>query len=54
MVNVAINNLATNETVSCSIPGQGSSIIPISGDAGFWTITITLDDGRSYMGSFVL
>lgn len=53
-VNVVINNLTTNETVSCNIPGIGSSIIPISGDSGYWTIVLTLEDGRVYEGFFLL
>ena len=51
---VGITNFNTSETLSTVISGSSYSIIPISGDAGCWTITFTLTDGRVFEGSFIL
>lgn len=53
-VAVVLSNLDTGETVSCSIPGSGFSVIPISGTSGTWVLTYTLPGGRVYEGTFIL
>lgn len=53
-VSVEILNQTTNETDDYIIPGSGSSFMPISGSAGYWTITFTLEGGDIYYGEFVL
>ena len=53
-VTVEFINHTTNETADYIIPGSGSSILPISGNAGFWTVTFTLESGDVYYGEFVL
>ena len=53
-VSVEITNVATNETFDYVIPGSGLSILPISGNAGYWTITFTLPDRSVYGGYFML
>lgn len=54
IVSVELVNHTTNETADYIIPGSGSSILPISGNAGFWTVTFTLESGDIYYGEFVL
>jgi hypothetical protein len=54
LVSIDVNNLTTNETVSCSIPGTGLSIVPISGNSGYWTIVLNLEDGRVFEGGFTI
>lgn len=54
IVSVEISNLDTGETMSCSIPGSGLSVIPISGTTGEWVITYTLPTGSVYEGEFIL
>ena len=53
-VDVSIVNQTTNETYNYQISGTGSSVMPISGTPGYWSITFTLSGGDEYMGSFVL
>ena len=53
-VTVGIVNLNTSEAISTVTSGSGYFVIPISGDAGRWTITFTLIDGRVFEGSFIL
>lgn len=53
-VTMEISNLDTGETVSCSIPGSGFSVIPISGTSGTWILTYTLLSGKVYEGVFIL
>jgi len=53
-VEVEFVNHTTNETDSYVIPGTGSSILPISGTSGYWTITFILADGSVYVGNFVI
>ena len=53
-VDVEISNYNTAETYLYAIPGTGSSILPISGNAGIWTITYTLSSGDIYEGTFVI
>lgn len=53
-VDVVLSNVDTGETMSCSIPGSGFSVIPISGTSGVWILTYTLYSGKVYEGSFIL
>lgn len=53
-VAVNISNLDTGETMSCSIPGSGFSVIPISGTTGEWVITYTLSNTMVYIGTFLI
>lgn len=53
-VDVSIVNQTTNETYNYQISGTGSSVMPISGTPGYWSITFTLSGGDEYMGSFEL
>jgi len=54
LVDVRIENITTGETSAGQIPGNTTSIIPISGTAGYWAITFTLENGDIYYGEFVL
>lgn len=53
-VSVDIQNTSSNESFCYVIPGSGSSVLPISGTSGYWTITFTLENGSVYYGYFVL
>ena len=53
-VSVEFVNLTTNETANYQIPGSGSSVLPISGNTGYWTVTFTLESGDEYSGEFIL
>ena len=54
LVDVYIENTTTRETAAYQIPGSGSSIMPISGTSGCWSITFTLSTGDVYCGNFAL
>lgn len=54
IISVELVNNTTNETACFVIQGSSSSILPISGTAGCWTITLTLIEGTVYFGEFVL
>lgn len=54
-ITVEIENQTTGEysqTVMNAVAGP--MVFPISGNAGFWTITFTLSNGAVYYGEFVL
>ena len=54
-VSVEIENLTTGEYTQTMVnSADGSAIFPISGNAGFWTITFSLSDGTVYYGEFNL
>lgn len=53
-VMVEITNSTTGEYEQHYIPGNGSSILPITCNAGVWTISFTLSSGDYYEGSFVI
>ncbi len=53
-VSVEFVNNTTSETEEYVIPGSGSSIMPISGTAGNWSVTFTLESGDVYYGEFSL
>jgi len=53
-VDVKLANLDTGEIEYYSVAGSGGVILPISGNAGMWTITITLSNGDEYVGVFIL
>ena len=53
-VSVEFVNNTTSETEEYAIPGSGSSIMPISGTVGNWSVTFTLSNGNVYYGVFVL
>lgn len=54
VVDVEFYNLTTNEYYSFEIPGSGLSVMPISGNPGYWTVTFTLLSGAVYDGEFIL
>lgn len=53
-VEVEFYNLTTSEYYSFEIPGSGLSVMPISGNSGYWTVTFTLLSGAIYDGDFYL
>ena len=53
LVTVEIENLTTSEYTLTEVnSATGSAVFPISGNAGFWTITFSLSDGTMYYGEF--
>lgn len=54
LVDVRIENITTGETSAGQIPGNTTSVLPISGTAGLWTLTFTLAGGDVYYGEFIL
>ena len=54
IVDVFIENLDTEEEIHYQIPGNGGSIMPISGSSGDWVITFILSNGDEYIGEFYL
>ena len=54
-VSVEIENQTTGEYTQTMVNSAISpAIFPISGNAGFWTITFTLPDGTVYYGEFTI
>ena len=53
-VNVVIENLTTGEYAEYSFDSALPEDYPISGNAGFWRITLMLENGALYYGEFVL
>lgn len=51
---VSIKNLDTNETYNTVIIGNGLFYVPISGSAGYYTLTITTPQGIHYVGEFAI
>ena len=51
IVSVDVWNLTTNEVFSTSCNGYYSAL-QLSGTAGAWQVTITLEDGSIHVGSF--
>ena len=51
-VSVEFVNNTTDETAVYVISGTGSSVLPISGTPGYWTVTFTLENGQVYFGAF--
>lgn len=49
---VYIVNSCTNETYNTVLVGSGLFYVPISGNAGYWRITLTLGNGDVYYGEF--
>lgn len=50
---IEIENLTTGEYTQTAVnSATGSAVFPISGNAGFWTITFSLSDGTMYYGEF--
>lgn len=54
LVDVVIENLDTAETFAYQISGNGSSVLPISGTSGNWTIVFALDTGDRYIGELYI
>ena len=54
LVDVYIENLDIDEQNYYQIPGNGSTILPISGSLGMWEITFILSSGDEYVGNFML
>ena len=53
-VNVVIENLTTGEYAEYSFDSSQPEYFPISGNTGFWRITLMLENGALYYGEFVL
>lgn len=54
-VSVEIENETTGEYTHTVVNAvAGPMVFPISGNAGFWTITFTLSNGAVYYGDFVI
>ena len=53
-VNIAIENLTTGEYIEDDFDSSVTTYFPISGNAGLWHITLTLENGDNYYGVFVL
>ena len=53
-VSVTIENLSTGDFYSYTFDSADSALLPINGSAGFWTITLTLDNGTEFAGEFQL
>ena len=53
-VEVEFYNLTMNEYYSFEIPGNGFSVMPISGNSGYWTVSFTLLSGSIYDGQFLI
>lgn len=55
IVNITITNLTTCEIVSRVVDSQlGIVNIPISGNEGYYFISIVTPSGRSYQGQFII
>ena len=54
VVSVSLENVDTLESSNLYYPGDGQYLIPFSGTAGCWVITIYLENGDEYYGSFIL
>ncbi len=52
MVNITFSNLSTGDSFGTAVNGMGTVIIPISINAGFWTVTFSLRDNIVYYGEF--
>lgn len=53
-VSATIENLSTGDFYSYTFDSADSALLPINGSAGFWTITLTLDNGTEFAGEFQL
>lgn len=53
-VSATIENLLTGDFYSYTFDSADSALLPINGSAGFWTITLTLDNGTEFAGEFQL
>lgn len=53
-ISVSVENYVSRENSFHVISGNGVSYLPISGTAGFWQLTLYLDDGAVYIGEFSL
>ena len=54
VVDVELYNVTTGAFFDYEIPGSGSSVMPIGGTSGLWTVTFTLSNGDVYEGEFNL
>ena len=53
-VSILIENNTTGEAFAFTVGGTGTWFLPISGSAGDWVITFTLDSGNVFVGEFTL
>lgn len=51
-VSAVLENLVTGELVSYTFDSSDVAVLPFSGDAGLWRITLTPDGGVDYVGEF--
>ncbi len=52
-VSVSIENASTGEYYNYEIPGTGGAFLPISSSEGFWQLSIVLETGEEFYGSFM-
>lgn len=53
-VELTIDNLITGEHIEDSFDSAMNTFFPISGNAGIWTVLLTLQSGENFLGEFVL
>ena len=53
-VQVQLENLDDGSSVSTSVAGTGSALIPFSCSSGLWRMTLTLSGGVVYIGEFTI
>ncbi len=52
-VEISIQNLSSGEYNDYTVNSKvGSIVLPITGDAGYYVITFTLQNGKQYIGEF--
>ena len=54
VVEVEFYNYTTGTSLDYEIPGSGSSVMPIGGTSGLWSVTFSLSNGDVYEGEFNL
>ena len=53
-VSAVIENLTTRESSEYVFASSSTALLPISGDSGYWRITLSLESGEDYYGVFFL
>lgn len=53
-VSAVIENLTTGESAEYIFASSSPAFLPISGNSGYWRITLTLESGAEYVGFFLL
>lgn len=53
-VDIAFDNLTTGESMETAVNGNGTVAIPAAFSPGSWRVTVTLTNGDSFIGYFVI